>query len=211
MDKATSYLDRKEEYLLQVEAEIKAAVEPSLDRAIKRMAALPEDSPDDAFADILYLLNNRLRDAIGEGLFLHQRTMADMAVTFYPGTPTPVQSPKQLLDQVKMAGTTFTEWFRTASPSRWMKDVLRATPAELRHTVETAIATAVWATAHRQEQFSWDRASAYRWVTRPELSATGTCNVCSPMDGRVEKRVKDFPLELPAHPFCKCGIVPTTV
>ena len=208
---ADSYLDQKEEYLLTVEDEIRSAVEPDLNRAIDDMAALPLDAADSDFERVLTPLNDRLRNAIAEALFLHQFAMAEMAVNFYPGKPTPMLSPEDLLKEIKMAGTSFFDWFRRRSPSRWMADVLKATPKELRHTVETAISTAVWATAARQEQFSWNRASAYRWITRPELSATGTCGVCAPLDGRVEKRVKDFPLQLPAHPHCHCGIVPTTV
>ena len=36
------------------------------------------------------------------------------------------------------------------------------------------------------------------WVTRPELSATGTCSVCCPLDGRKEKRRKDFGVPYPS-------------
>ncbi len=210
MKNASSYLDAKEEYLLKVEAEIQADVNPDLERAIQAMAAIPLDGSDSEFESALAPLNDRLKVSIGEALFLHQREMSELALRFYPGTPTRMLSPGEILETVTMAGTSFYDWFRRRSPSKWMSDVLKAYPAELRHTVQTAISTAVWATAARQEQFSWDRASAYRWITRPELSATGTCGVCAPMDGRVEKRVKDFPLQLPAHPFCKCDIVPTT-
>ena len=137
--------------------------------------------------------------------------MTDLALEFYPGQPTPMLSPQQWLEEIKMSGTSLAKWFERRSPSRWMRDVMRATPQELRHTVSTAIDQALWYAAHRQELFSRDRTSAYRWITRPELSASGTCNVCAPRDGRVEKRIKDFSLQLPAHPHCHCGILPTTV
>ncbi|QNI97969.1 hypothetical protein [Synechococcus sp. RS9902] len=36
-----------------------------------------------------------------------------------------------------MAGTSLYDWFRRRSPSRWIADVLKVTPAELRRTVDT--------------------------------------------------------------------------
>ena len=46
------------------------------------------------------------------------------------------------------------------------------------------------------------------WETRPELSATGSCSVCTPLNGRKKKRLADFGVPYLAHPRCKCGILP---
>ena len=88
-----------------------------------------------------------------------------------------------------------------------MRDILKATPADVRHTVKTAIQHAVWSSAAHTEIFSWRSSRLLMWITRPELSATGTCSVCGPLDGRKEKRRRDFGVGYPAHPRCKCGIV----
>lgn len=82
--------------------------------------------------------------------------MTDLALEFYPGQPTPMLSPQQWLEDIKMSGTSLAKWFERRSPSRWMKDVMRTTPQELRHTVSTAIDQALWYAAHRQERFSWN-------------------------------------------------------
>ena len=204
------YLDKKENFLTLVEVEMLAAVLPQLKAATDAMQLMDEDTSEQQREAPLVPLNDGLAQTIGENLFTNQTKMAELALEFYPGTPARMLSPQEWLTELKMARTSFAEWFRRRSPSRWMQDVLKATPKELKFTVETAIATAAWGAAFRQEKFSWDRSIAYKWITRPELSSTGTCSVCNPLNGRVEKRIQDFPLQLPAHPFCKCGIVPTT-
>lgn len=206
------YLDKKENLLTMLEVEITAAVLPQLQQVLAAMAGMDDTTSDEEREAALTPLNDRLAQAIGESLFFHQREMTDLALEFHPGTPTPMLSPDEWLKEIKMSGTSLAEWFRRRSPSRWMKDVMRATPEELRHTVSTAIDHALWTAAHRQERFSWDRSSAYKWITRPELARSGrSCDVCTPLNGQVEKRISDFPIKLPAHPHCHCGIVPVTV
>ena len=153
-------------------------------------------------------LNDTLQSAIGEVLFLRQREVAELVVQFYPGTPHRMLTPTQWLEEITMRGTSLAQWFQRKSPSRWMRDILKASPAEIRHTTSTAIDSAVWRAAAMAEEFSWNNTPMLMWINRPELSATGTCSVCEPMDGRKEKSRKDFGLPYPAHPFCKCGIVP---
>ena len=109
-----------------------------------------------------------------------------------------------------MRGFTLNQWSTRSSPSKWMKDILKATPADVRYKVKTAIEHAVWAAAARTEEFSWEASSLLMWITRPELSATGTCSECSPLNGRREKRRKDFGVPYPHHPRCTCGIVPVS-
>ena len=40
---------------------------------------------------------------------------------------------------------------------------------------------------------------------------TGPCPVCAPLDGRVERRMEDFPVPYPVHPRCRCGVIPATL
>lgn len=115
------------------------------------------------------------------------------------------------MDTIAIRGFTLNQWFTCRSPSRWMKDILKATTADVRYKVKTAIEHAVWAAAARTEEFSWNATPLIMWVTRPELSATGTCSVCGPLDGRKAKRRKDFGVPYPADPRCKCGMVPVSV
>ena len=114
------------------------------------------------------------------------------------------------MDTIAMRGFRLNQWFTRRSPSRWMKDILKATPADVRHKVKTAIEHAVWAAAAGTEEFSRNTSPLLMWITRPELSATGTCSVCCPLDGRKEKPRKDFGVPYPAHPRCKCGIEPVS-
>lgn len=46
------------------------------------------------------------------------------------------------------------------------------------------------------------------WRIHPELSMTGTCKICRPLDGRPRRIWSiDFPLGPPAHANCNCEIV----
>ena len=101
------------------------------------------------------------------------------------------------MDTIAMRGFTLNQWFTRRSPSKWMKDILKATPADVRYKVKTAIEHAVWAAAARTEQFGWEASSLLMWITRPELSATGTCSECSPLNGMKDKRRKDFGVPYP--------------
>ena len=207
MQHHTRYLDAKGSLLDGIEDEITAIVQPVLEAALETLVDLPDDAEAEREA-ALTPLNDTLQSAIGEQLFLHQREMADLAVQFYPGIPNRMLTPTEWLDTIAMRVFTLNQWFTRRSPSRWMKDILKATPADVRHTVKTAIQHAVWSSAAHAERFSWEASRLLMWITRPELSVAGTCSVCGPLDGRKEKRRKDFGVPYPAHPRCKCGIVP---
>ena len=207
VDHHNSYLDSKEALLDSIEDDITAKVQPVLEATLEKIVDLPDDATEERTA-ALTPLNDTLQSAIGETLFLRQSEIAQLAVRFYPGKPAPMQSPTEFLNGIEMSGTSLAEWFRRRSPSRWMRDILKASPAEIRHTTSTAIDTAVWRAAALAEEFSWENTPLLMWINRPELSATGTCGVCTPLDGRKEKRRADFGVPYPAHPHCKCGIVP---
>ncbi len=204
-----NYLDAKEELLDRIEDEINTAIEDVLADTLMKLEGIDEDD-DTAREAALVPLNDTLQSVIGQTLFLHQREMSELATRFYAGTMAPMQTPQDFLDTIKIRGVTLTDLFRRRSPSRFMADILKATPPELVHTVRSAIQHAVWSSAAMAEEFSWTSTSLLMWITRPELSATGTCNECSPLNGRKEKRRADFGVPYPVHPRCKCGIVPVT-
>ena len=191
------YIEQRESLLTSIEGEIESLVQKSL--------SLYSSKTTEAG---LYELNSSLRDAIAATLFIHQRRIAELALEHHNGKAPPMLSPDQILNELEMAGTPFAEWFKTESPSRWMKDVLKATPAELKHTVRSAISTAAYGMAARQEKFSWASVRQWQWITRPELSSTGTCSECEPLDQRIEDSISGFGVSLPVHPFCKCLVVP---
>ena len=61
------------------------------------------------------------------------------------------------MDTIAMRGFTLNQWFTRRSPSKWMKDILKATPADVRYKVKTAIEHAVWAAAARAEESAGTR------------------------------------------------------
>ena len=207
MQHADNYLNQKEALLDRIEDRITAKVQPVLEAALEKIVDLDEEQTAEREA-ALTPLNDTLQSTIGEQIFMHQREIAELVVQFYPGIPNRMLTPVEWMDTIAMRGFTLNQWFTRKSPSRWMRDILKATPADIRQTVKTAIQHAVWTSAARTEVFSWQSSPMLMWITRPELSATGTCSVCSPLDGRKEKRRKDFGVPYPAHPRCKCGIVP---
>ena len=201
------YLDAKESLLDQIEDEINAAMEDMVESTLMKLEDIDIDD-ESAREAALVPLNDTLQSVIGQTLFMRQRELSELATRFYPGSMAPMQTPADFLDQIKIRGVTLTDLFRRRSPSRFMADILKASPAELVHSVRSAIQHAVWSSAAMAEEFSWESSSLLMWITRPELSATGTCSECSPLNGRKEKRRKDFGVPYPLHPRCKCGIVP---
>ena len=207
MQHHTRYLDAKEALLDSIENQISAKVQPILEASIEQTVDILEDETAEREA-ALTPLNDSLQSAIGEVLFMRQREMAELVAQFYPGIPNRMLTPTEWMDTIAMSGFTLNQWFQRKSPSRWMRDILKATPADVRHTVKTAIQHAVWSSAAHTEVFSWQASPMLMWITRPELSATGTCSECSPLNGRKEIRRKDFGVPYPLHPRCMCGIVP---
>lgn len=204
-----SYLDAKEVLLDGITDEITNKVSPTLEATITAAAALDDSDSSLAMREQeLGKLNDTLQSAIGETLFLRFSEMSALALEFYPGRPAPMVTPTQFMRDIEIRGTSLEDLFRRRSPSRFMKDLLKATPEETRHTVYSAIEHATWAAAALAEKFSWETTPLLMWITRPELSATGSCSVCTPLNGRKEKRRADFGVPYPAHPRCKCGIVP---
>ena len=206
MQHHTRYLDAKEALLDSIEKDITERVQHALEAALEKTVDLLEEETAEREA-ALTPLNDSLQSAIGEVLFMRQREVAELVVQFYPGIPNRMLTPTEWLDTIAMTGFTLNQWFQRKSPSRWMRDILKATPADVRHTVKTAIQHAVWSSAAHTEVFSWQASPMLMWITRPELSATGTCSERAPLNGRKEKRRKDFGVPYPLHPRCKCAIV----
>ena len=154
MQHHTSYLDAKEALLDRIEDGITAVVQPVLEDALEKIVDLDEDQTAEREA-ALTPLSDTLQATIGEQLFLHQREIAELVVQFYPGIPNRMLTPMQWMDTIAMRGFTLQQWFQRKSPSRWMRDILKATPADVRHTVKTAIQHAVWSSAAHTEVFSW--------------------------------------------------------
>lgn len=194
---ANDYADKREALLEPIEAEIYSMVERDIPAALASEKGLER-------------LNDNLRDAIAATLFRHQRAMADLAVANYPGRAPKMISPTEILQSLEMAGSNFEEWFQRRSPSRWMLDVLNATPEHLQHVVKSAIASAVYGMQARQEGFGWSTPpGGWRWITRPELSKTGqSCGVCTPMNGKRARSRDQFELKIPVHPHCHCLLAP---
>ena len=200
------YLNSKDDLLGRIEQQLNRAITPILERALATY--------DPATVDDEYLgdLNDALRAEIGVAMFTAQTEMSSLALRAFPGRPQRMQSPEELLRSVEYGSqkdpAPLSSWLDRQSPSRWMRDLIGGSAEKIRNSVNSLIEGAVWSFAARTEQITWSTPEAWRWVTRPELSQTGTCPVCAPLDGRVERRMEDFPVPYPVHPRCKCGVIP---
>ena len=144
---------------------------------------------------------------------MNQGAISDLCMRVFPGRKPRMSSGEELLEVVpngsQKAVKTLSWWMDRQSPSNWMRDLIGATAEKVRNSVNSLIEGAVWAMGAHTEQITWSTPSAWQWVTRPELSKTGTCPICAPLDSRVEKRMSVFGVPYPVHPRCKCGVVPS--
>ena len=206
---SAEYLDSKESLLNSIEQQITQAVAPTLTRTLAIY------DPSAADEEALGQLNDALRIEIGNALFVNQTAIVDLCMRAYPGRKPQMRSPEQLLEAIPYGAQksvkTLSWWLNRQSPSNWMRDLIGASVEKVRNSVNSLIEGAVWAMGANTEQITWSTPLAWQWVTRPELSKTGTCPVCAPLDGRVEKRIADFGVPYPVHPRCKCGVVPSAV
>ena len=147
------YLDAKESLLDQIEDEINAAMEDMVESTLMKLEDIDIDD-ESAREAALVPLNDTLQSVIGQTLFMRQRELSELATRFYPGSMAPMQTPADFLDQIKIRGVTLTDLFRRRSPSRFMADILKASPAELVHSVRSAIHTL---SGHQRQ---WRRSSA---------------------------------------------------
>lgn len=166
MQHHTRYLDAKEALLDNIEDDITGRMQPVLEAALERFVDLLEDETAEREA-ALTPLNDTLQTAIGEVVFLRQREVADLEMSFYPGIPNKMLTPTEWLDNFAMRGFTLAQWFQRKSPSRWMKDIIKATSDDVRHKVKTANEHAVWYAAARTVEFSWGARRLLLWITRP--------------------------------------------
>lgn len=197
------YLAAKQALLLNIEAKLTAQIEPELERALVLLEDLDEESSDDQWEQALGRLNDDLKNAISRELFTHQREIARLAVSVWPGTPARMMTPAEILSATEMAGKTLDEWFRRRSPSQWMRGLFGTTARNLIAQVETAIATAVWDMSSQVEVLSWSASSRYRWFTKEDEKV---CELCGPLEGTTYADLESVP-ERP-HPKCRCSWLP---
>ena len=205
----SEYLDSKEAVLERMQAQITRAIAPTLERTLAIYDPATADDED------LGNLNDALRAELGAAMFSAQSELGAMCLRAYPGRQQRMQSPNELLQSVEYGSqkdpAPLSSWLDRQSPSRWMRDLLGASAEKIRNSVNSLIEGAVWSFGARTEQITWSTPLAWQWVTRPELSETGPCPVCAPLDGRVERRMEDFPVPYPVHPRCRCGVIPAAL
>lgn len=187
------YLNDKEALLNRVEQQIQRATTPILEGAFATY------DPETAEEECLGPLNDALRAEISAALFRAQSEMSSLAMRAYPGRPARMQSPEELIQSIRYGSQNdpvpLVSWLARQSPSRWMRDLFKGSAAKIRNSVNSLI-----------EGCCLELRRPHR-TDHLELSQTGTCPVCVPLDGRVERRMEDFPVPYPVHPRCKCGVI----
>ena len=128
----TRHLDAKQALLDSIENGITAMLQPVLEATLQKTVELVEDETVEREA-ALTQLNDTLQSPIGDVVFLRQHEIAEMAVQYHPGIPHRLLTPMEWHDTIFTSGFTLAQWFQRKSPSRWMCDILKATPAKIRH------------------------------------------------------------------------------
>ena len=80
-----SFIAADAELLGGIEDEILSQLSELVDNTASRMEALPEDATADEMEAPLVALNDALSAAIANTMFLHQRDVAEQALTLAPG------------------------------------------------------------------------------------------------------------------------------
>jgi len=188
------------ELLGGIEEEILSQLSELVDSTVSRMEALPEDATADEMEAPLVALNDALSAAIANTMFLHQRDVAEQALTLAPGRIPRMRSPKELMDSASISGDSIASHFKRRSPSKWMKNLFGQGREQIEAQVTAAIAAGVWAIAGDIQRFTWDKPAKWRWFTKEDELV---CSVCRPLNDAIFDEFKEK-----AHWACRCECLP---
>ena len=198
-----SFVDSQDKLLRSIEAEIAKAVEKTKNLAISRMEKLGPDATDADYEAALGPLNDQLESVISSTMFRRQKEIKFLLQQFPGAVKVPTLSPDELM-QSRVQDEALSDYFRRASPSRFMRNLFGQGRKAIEAQVESIIAGAVWGITANLTMKVLPTVEAWKWLTeRDEL----VCNLCKSLDGIVLNRT-ELNLLYPRHIGCRCQVLP---